>query len=184
MERTAEITTLLTAWQAGDGRALEQLSPFIYEELRRLARGYFRGERPDHTLQATALVHEAFLRIADANLPFESRAHFFAVAARMMRRILVDHARGKHRHKRGGEMKVVSLDDTAVVGPEPDPAILELDAALERLSEIDSRPARAVELLYFGGLTYEEAAEALSISRTQLVDDVKFAKAWLSSALG
>lgn len=183
MDEREEIKALLTAWNAGDERALQQLSPFVYDELRRLARGYLRGERDSHTLQATALVHEAFLRLVNVDVSLDNRTHFYALAARMMRRILVDHARNRKASKRGGTKSRITFEEGAVVGTEVNPMILELDDALARMEQFDARLARAIELIYFGGLTYEETAKELSISRTQLVTDLKLAKAWLHNEL-
>jgi RNA polymerase sigma factor (TIGR02999 family) len=171
------VTTLLRAWRAGDRGALDRLIPLVHEELHRLAQGYMRGERPDHTLQATALVNEAYLRLVEADVDWRDRAHFFAVAATTMRRILVDHARSKGRKKRAGAL--VSLEESAVVAPDRDAELLAIDEALTRLAGNDERAAKVVELHYFGGLTYDEIAEALGISAATVDRDLRFAKAWL-----
>lgn len=177
------VTRLLMDWRGGDGSALDELLPQVYEELRRLARRYMSGERPGHTLQTTALVHEAYIRLIDAEISWQDRAHFFSVAARAMRRILVDHARAHLSVKRGeGEAKV-SLDEALAVSPAPAQGLLDLDEALERLSEHDTRKSRIVELHVFGGLTYDEIAEALEVSAATVRLDMRFAKAWLRAEL-
>jgi RNA polymerase sigma factor (TIGR02999 family) len=173
----SSVTTLLRAWRAGDRGALDRLIPFVHDELHRLAQGYMRGERPDHTLQATALVNEAYLRLVDADVDWKDRAHFFAVAATTMRRILVDHARAKGRKKRAGA--VVSLEESVLVAPDREGELLAIDDALTRLAVQDERAAKVVELHYFGGLTYDEIAEALGISAATVDRDLRFAKAWL-----
>ena len=144
---------MLTAMRAGDQRAHEKLLPQIYDELRRIASGYMRRERASHTLQATAVVHEAYLRLVDGDVQSNDRVHFFALAAQMMRRVLVDHARGKGRDKRGGGLANLTFDESVFVAPDSDEALLELDDALSRLAEFDERGAKAIELMFFGGLT-------------------------------
>lgn len=183
MGQSADLTSLLNAWQGGDEAALERVAPQLYEELRRLAAHAMRGERGSHTLQATALVNEAWLKLADAGIEVSDRSHFLAVSARMMRRILVDHARARGREKRGGARTVLSLDESRVAGAAPDAELLALDDALAELESIDQRAAGALELIYFGGLTYDEAAEALAVSRTTLAKDLRFGKAWLAKQL-
>jgi RNA polymerase sigma factor (TIGR02999 family) len=178
------VTRLLSAWRAGDARALDRLTPLVYDELRELARRYMRRERPNHTLQATAVVHEAFVRLVGMNVPWQDRGHFYAVAARLMRRILVDHAKARHRVKRGGPVTVVSVDvykeDTDHVPATPGQIdVLEIDEALERLALQDERLANAVELHYFGGMTYTETAKALGISEATVHRDLRLAKAWI-----
>lgn len=153
--------------------------PLIYDELRSLASRYMRSERRTHTLQTTALVNEAYLRLVNAEVPWQDRAHFFAVAARLMRRILVDRAKAHRRLKRGGGVHKVSLETAAVLTPQPQPGLLDVDEALTRLAALDQRKADVVELVYFGGLTYREAAEALSISERTLHRELMLAKAWL-----
>jgi RNA polymerase sigma factor (TIGR02999 family) len=175
-----EVTQLLSDWSRGDRAALERLTQLVYEELRRLAHRYMEGQRPNHTLQTTALVNEAYLRFAEKGKPnFSSRAHFFAVAAKAMRQILVDYARAQHRQKRGAGAAKVELDEAALIAPEQTGAILDLNDALERLATLDSRAARAVELRYFGGLKQDEIAEVLKISIVTVRRDWVFAKAWL-----
>src|SRR6478672_9370542 len=178
------VTELLGKWSQGDQAALTELTPLIYEELRRLAHREMAGERPDHTLQTTALVNEAYLRLAGQTNPrWQNRAHFFAVAARAMRRILVSYARSQRAQKRGGGGFKVDLDEAALVSPEESKEIVDLHEALERLATLDSRKARVVELKYFGGLNYDEMAEVLKISRVTVRRDWEFAKAWLYTQL-
>jgi RNA polymerase sigma factor (TIGR02999 family) len=174
------VTELLTRWNDGDHAALAELTPLVYEELRRLAHHYMEGERPDPTLQTTALVNEAYLRLADQTNPnWQSRAHFFAVAARAMRQIVVDYARSYQSQKRGGGALKVELDEAAIVSPEQSKEIIDLHEALERLATLDSRKAQVVELKYFGGLNYDEMAEVLKISRVTVRRDWEFARIWL-----
>jgi RNA polymerase sigma factor (TIGR02999 family) len=182
---TAGVTRLLSAWRSGDTHALEQLTPLVYEELRELAHRYMRRERQNHTLQATAVVHEAYVRLIGMEVPWQNRTHFYAVAARLMRRILVDHAKSRHREKRGGPITMVSVDvyqeDTNnLVGSTAGQIdVLEIDEALERLADQDERLANAVELHYFGGLTYQETAKALGVSEATVHRDLRLAKAWI-----
>ena len=181
-ERQA-VTRLLSAWQSGDARALERLAPLIYEELRNRARRYMRHERPGHTLQATAVVHEAFVKLVEMNVSWQDRAHFFAVAARQMRRILVDHAKARFRDKRGGTTTTDSLDDSGLLEAGPgttgDIDVLEIDEALHRLATSNTRLAEIVELHYFGGLTYQELSETLKISEATVDRELRLAKAWV-----
>ena len=174
-----QISQLLRAWAGRDPAARDALVPIVYDELHRLAHHYMRTERAGHTLQTTALVNEAYLRLVDVDrLEWRDRAHFFAMAATMMRRILVDHARGHARDKRGGGVIMTSLDEN-VAAAAPDVDVLALDAALEKLGQLDERQARLVELRYFAGLTIEEAAEALQISTGTVKREWTIAKAWL-----
>src|SRR5947209_7094423 len=178
------VTQLLADWSGGNDAALAELTPLIYEELQRLAHHFMEGQRPDHTLQTTALVNEAYLRLADQTNPnWQSRAHFFAVAARAMRQILVSYARSNRAQKRGGGGVRVELDEAALVSPEESQEIVDLHEALERLATLDSRKAQVVELKYFGGLNYEEMAEVLKISPVTVRRDWRFAKAWLYTEL-
>jgi RNA polymerase sigma-70 factor (ECF subfamily) len=178
------VTELLAHWSHGDDAALAELTPLVYEELRRLAHHHMGGERPDHTLQTTALVNEAYLRLADLTNPsWQSRAHFFAVAARAMRQILVSYAKSYRAQKRGGGAIKVDLDDVAIVSPEESKEIVDLHEALERLAALDSRKAHVVELKYFGGLNYDEMAEVLKMSPVTVRRDWRFAKAWLYKEL-
>lgn len=185
-ERTADmipdrqlVTDLLQQWGNGDKDALDQLMPIVYEQLHKLASNCLRSERPDHTLRATALVHEAYLRLVDSDVTFQDRVHFYAVSARMLRRILVDHAKTKNRQKRGGEFDKVPLDEAIVIGPQADRGIIELDDAMKRLAVQDQRKSDLIELLFFGGLTYDEAAAALKISPATVHRELTLAKAWL-----
>jgi len=178
------VTQLLEHWSHGDDAALAELTPLIYEELRRLAHRHMGGERPDHTLQTTALVNEAYLRLAgQTNLRWQNRAHFFAVAARAMRQILVSYAKSYRAQKRGGGAIKVELDEAAIVSLEQSKAIVDLHEALERLGTLDSRKARVVELKYFGGLNHREIAEVMKISTVTVRRDWVFAKAWLYTEL-
>lgn len=185
MSETHKITRMLREWSDGNPEALEKLLPLVYEELRRQARRYMRRERSDHTLQTTALIHEAYLKMIDQrDVSWESRTHFFGVSATLMRRILVDHARAKHREKRGGDNINVPLEEAApVVADEKTIDLMALDEALNRLAEIDARQSRIVELRYFSGLSLEETAAVLKISRTTVADDWAMAKAWLHREL-
>lgn len=179
---STNVTQLLLEWRGGNQRALDQLMPFVYDELRRLAQHYMRSERSEHTLQATALVNEAYLRLVDMKVTWQDRAHFFAVAARLMRRLLVDHARGQHRVKREGGPKV-SLDDAVEVSSSRAASLLALDDALNQLAAFDQRKSEIVELHFFGGLSNEEVGEALGISRATVQRDLRLAKAWLKHEL-
>jgi RNA polymerase sigma factor (TIGR02999 family) len=175
-----EITERLIAWNSGDAAAVDDVIRAVYQELRRMADHYLRLERPGHTLQPTALVHEAYLRLIDqTQVNWQNRAHFFGVAAQMMRRILVDHARAKQRDKRGGPATKLSLDEVMNVSKGRAADLVALDAALESLTEIDSRKSRVVELRFFGGLSVEETAEVLEVSPQTVMRDWKLAKAWL-----
>src|SRR5438876_7683404 len=178
------VTQLLQQWSHGDDSALAELTPLVYEELRHLAHHYMEGQRPDHTLQTTALVDEAYLRLADQTNPsWQNRAHFFAVAARAMRQILVNYTKSQRAQKRGGGALKVELDEAAIVSPEQSKAIVDLHEALERLGALDSRKAQVVELKYFGGLNYDEMVEVLKISRITVRRDWEFAKVWLYTEL-
>jgi len=173
------VTQLLCAWRAGDRAALDELMPLVYEELRRLARRHLRAEAPGNTLTPTALVHEAFLRLVDADIPWQDRVHFLAVGARVMRRVLVDRGRARHAKKRGAGAERVDETVAAPSSGEPAVELLALDLALDDLMRIDERKAQAVELVYFGGLSYDEVAEALGVSRATAHRDLRLAKAWL-----
>ena len=178
------VTQLLHQWSQGDNAALTELTPLVYEELRRLAHHYMEGQRPGHTLQTTALVNEAYLRLADQTNPtWQSRAHFFAVAARAMRQIVVDYARRNRAQKRGGGGARIELDESAILSPEQSKEIVDLHEALERLGTLDSRKAQVVELKFFGGLNYDEIAEVLKIARVTVRRDWEFARLWLYTEL-
>ena len=176
------MTQLLRESRQGDQEATNRLIPVVYDHLHALASRYMRSERPDHTLSATALLHEAYLKLAGSDVEWQDRSHFFVVASRVMRQILVDHAKTRNRVKRGAGGKRVTLDEIELAAPSGG-GILELDEALTRFARQDERKARLMELLYFGGLTYEEAALALGISEVTVHRDVKIAKAWLRKAL-
>ncbi len=175
-----EITGLLKAWAGGDPHALDRLTPLVYSELRRMARRYMAKERPENSLQATALVNEAFLRLVEAeNVGWQDRAHFFAVSAQMMRRILVDAARARGSEKRGGGIMRVDLNESIDAMPNRGSELVALDEALTALTEIDPRKAKVVELRFFGGLSVEETAEVLKISSQSVMRDWRLARAWL-----
>lgn len=175
-----EVTALLVDWSKGDQAALDKLMPLVYEELHRLARHYMRMERPGHTLQTTALINEAYVRLIDQqNVPWQNRAHFFGIAAQLMRRILVDHARSHNRAKRGGDTRQVSLDEAALVSDGPSAELVALDDALKSLTAIDARKNQVVELRFFGGLSIDETAEVMKLSPRTVEREWNMAKAWL-----
>jgi RNA polymerase sigma-70 factor (ECF subfamily) len=175
-----DVTQLLQAWSRGEEKALEALIPLIYRELRQRAHRYMGRERAGHTLQTSALINEAYLRLVGAApVAWESRSHFFAIAARMMRRILVDHARTRRSLKRGGNGRPVSLDEELLVSPSPDRDLVSLDDALNALAALDARKVRVVELRFFGGLSVEETAEVLKVSPQTVLRDWKLARVWL-----
>jgi len=178
------ITVLLRAWGEGDEQSLERLTPLVYAELRRVARRFIARERSGHTLQATALVNEVYVRLVDVkNVSWQDRAHFFAVCARMMRRILTDFARAKHYQKRGGGAPRTSLHEGLVAGQERSKDLLAVDDALTALETVEPRKSQVVELRFFGGLSVEETAEVLKVSPETVMRDWKFAKAWLAREL-
>ena len=180
----SHVTQLLKAWSEGEPTALEKIMPLVYRELHAMARRYMANERPGHTLQATALVHEAYVRLVDsAQSTFENRAQFFALCAQVMRRILVDWARSRHAQKRGGDFQPIELDEALVVGEERGRDLVSLDDALKVLSLQDERKGKVVELRFFGGLSVEETATALNISPETVMRDWKFAKSWLRREL-
>jgi RNA polymerase sigma-70 factor, ECF subfamily len=175
-----EVTQLLKAWTAGDQKALEKLTPLVYEQLHRVAQRYMAGQRPGHTLQTTALVNEVYLRLVDCGqVNWQDRAHFLAVSAQLMRRILIDFARSRGYQKRGGHVPHFSLDEVPSVSSEPDRDVVALDDALKALAKVDGRKSRVVELRFFGGLSIEETAEILGVSAETVVRDWKLARAWL-----
>jgi RNA polymerase sigma factor (TIGR02999 family) len=179
-----DVTQILQEWSAGDSSALEKLMPLVYEELQRLARSYLARERADHTLQATALVHEAYLRLADqTRLTWKDRAHFYGVAARMMRQILVDHARVHNAAKRGGLQQKLTLEEAGDLPAKGDVDLVELDGALETFAKDYPRKSEVVELKFFGGLDAKEISEVLSVSEKTVLRDWNFAKLWLCRAL-
>jgi RNA polymerase sigma factor (TIGR02999 family) len=181
---TLEVTGLLVAWSDGDDSALEKLIPLVYAELHKQAKRYLKGERQDHTLQTTALVNEAYLRLIDSSkVRWQNRAHFFAVAAQLMRRILVDFARSRNYQKRGGGAQQVSLEQAMVISSEKNEDLVALDDALQSLAVIDERKAKIVEMRFFGGLSVEETAEVLKVSPDTVMRDWRLAKVWLLKEL-
>ena len=185
MSTQGEITQLLADWSEGDEAALKKLLPLVYDELHRLANAYMRRERHDHTLQTTALVHEAYLRlVGQQNVHWQTRSHFFAVAARVMRNILVDYARGRGRAKRGDGLPALPLGDVAVMSDERADELVAVNTALDGLTAIDPRKSRVFELRYFGAMSIDEAAEALKVSHATVTRDWKMARAWLRRELG
>ena len=179
-----DVSKLLRAWRDGDEAALDELMPRVHQELHRLAHFYMRRERAGHTLQTTALVNEAYVRLVDAReVDWQDRAHFFAISSNLMRRILVDFARKRGYQKRGGKVKKVVLDEELLISPEPDADIERLDDALNALSEFDPRKAKVVEMRFFGGLSVEETAEVLKISTDTVKRDWRLAKVWLLNEL-
>jgi RNA polymerase sigma factor (TIGR02999 family) len=180
----SDVTLLLSELARGNQEAGEKLVPLVYDELKRLAKSYMRRERPDHTLQATALVHEAYLKLVKQQpVHWQGRTHFFAIASQLMRQILIDHARGQLREKRGGVKEVLPLDEALVFSPERSEELLRLDEALARLSKLDPRQGRIVELRFFGGLSVEETSEFLGISPKTVKRDWSVAKTWLHCEL-
>ena len=173
------VTQLLVDWRSGDNNALEKLTPLVYKSLRDLAERYMQGERHDHTLQPTAVVNEAFSKLIDMQISWQDRTHFYAVAARLMRRILVDHARAHRREKRGGQAINVTFEEFAIPAEAESSDLVDLDESLHRLNDLDERKSNVIELHFFGGLTYDEIAEALSISAATVDRELRFAKAWL-----
>ncbi len=184
--KSAEITGFLERWRQGDEGALDRVIDHVYADLRRRAAAYLKNERSEHTLEPTALVHEAFLKLVDKReIEWQDRNHFIAVAAQAMRRILVDHARSRRRDKRGGENETLRLDETTVVSSDPQPIdLVALDEALKKLATFDERQASIVELKYFGGMTLDEAADFLGVSRATIRRDWQIARAWLRQHLG
>ena len=180
MSTELDITHLLVAWKAGDERARDNLIPILYDELHRIAARYLRNEHSAQTLQPTALVHEAYMRLVQQQLPdWESRAHFFGVAAYLMRQLLVEHARKNHTQKRGGGVSKVPLDENLTFGPESSGVILDLDAALQGLAKFDERQSKIIELRFFGGLTVDEVAQSLNLSVATVGREQRLAVAWL-----
>jgi len=181
--RSGQVTQLLVAWSAGDESALEKLAPLVYDELRKLARRYMAGERAGHTLQTTALVNEAYLKLVDIKqVNWQNRTHFFAMSARLMRRILVDFARSRRYQKRGAGAQMLSLDEALLV-VDSGHDLVAVDEALKALADVDARKSQVVEMRFFGGLTVEETAAALNVSPETVMRDWKVAKAWLSREL-
>lgn len=183
MHEQTNITALLKSWQEGDKHALDTLTDFVYSELHRLAKSAFRGESAGHTLQPTALVNEAFVKLIDAQVDWKGRAHFFALSARMMRRILIDHAKASTAEKRGGSQHPVTLVEGLTSEAQSDQSIEDLNEALEALAQVDQRKADLVELQIFGGLTFDEMAEVTELSTSTLDRELRFAKTWLKQKL-
>lgn len=184
MGPSSQVSELLIAWCNGDEAALERLVPLVERELRRLAHGYMRREHPGHTLQTTALVNEAFIRLIDQKSRWQNKAHFFGIAAQIMRRILLNYARDQKRDKRGGGAFQVSLSEADAITAERSVELIALDDALTRLALIDERKSKVVELRYFGGLSVEETAEVLKVSTITVTRDWNMAKAWLAREIG
>jgi len=180
MLKPGEITALLAEWSGGDQAALDKLFPLVYDQLRRIASNYMRHERTDHLLQTTALVHEAYLRLAgQESVSYQGRAHFFAVAAQVMRHILVDYARGRRRAKRGEGVSPLELSDVAVISDDRAEELIAVNSALDKLAAVDARKGKVFEMRYFGGMSVEEAAEVLRVSPITVARDWRMAKAWL-----
>lgn len=177
------ITQLLIRWSSGDKNAEAALTPMVYDELRNLAKRLFSSEKSSHTLQPTALVHEAFVKLVDAQVTWQDRAHFFSLAARMMRRLLVNHASARNAVKRGGDAIKVTLNESAVAGRSADADLLDLEEALQALTELDARKAELIELQYFGGLSFKEMEEVTGLSSSTLDRDLRMARAWLKDYL-
>lgn len=183
-EAREDVTEILAQLRDGDQRAADKLLPMVYDEFRALARHYLAQERMNHTLQPTALVHEAYMKLVDqTRVDWQGKSHFFAVAAQAMRRILVDHARSRQRDKRGGGRARVVLDEAVALSPQKDEDVLALDEALEKLAQVDARQAKVVELRFFGGMNVDEVAQALGVSKRTVEGDWTFARAWLSREL-
>ena len=184
MQVPANFTQLLTEWRSGHPQALDRLTPLVYDELRRLARNYMRAERGSHTLQATAVVHEAFLRLIQANVALQDRGHFFALASRLMRRVLVDHAKSRSRLKRDVGPRDPVVNDGRETTPPMEFDVIALDDALEGLQQMEPRLAQVIELHYFGGLTYDQVAAAVGASAATVHRDIRLARAWLLNEIG
>jgi RNA polymerase sigma factor (TIGR02999 family) len=184
MQVPADFTQLLTEWRSGHPQALERLTPLVYDELRRLAHNYMRAERGSHTLQATAVVHEAFLRLIQANVALQDRGHFFALASRLMRRVLVDHAKSRSRIKRNAGVRDLIAEETGAVLAPMDFDVIALDDALEGLQQMEPRLAQVIELHYFGGLTYDQISAAVCKSVATVDRDIRLARAWLLNEIG
>ena len=181
MDDSASVTQLLVAWGRGDKCALEQLTPKVHDELRKLARAYLSRGRPNQTLQPTALINEAYVRLLEQDKPaeWENRAHFFGIAARLMRIVLVDYSRARRAAKRGGDAQAARLVDSVVISPGRAPDVIEVDQALDRLAEVDERKAKVIEMRYFGGLSREEIATAMGLTVPTVKRDLRLAEAWL-----
>ena len=184
MPASQNVTQLLLAWERGDEAARDELIPLVYDALRRIARHHLRGERAGHTLQTTALINEAYLKLVEQSVPWQSREHFFGIAARLMRQILVDYARTRQRLKRGGDRQQISLTSDAEIADGQGEDLLALNEALETLAEVDPQRSRIVELRFFGGLTIEETAQVMGISTPSVERGWRAARAWLQTEMG
>jgi RNA polymerase sigma-70 factor (ECF subfamily) len=183
MSSPEAVTILLQQWSDGNKEALDRLMPVVYGQLRKLAAYSLRSERPDHTLRATELVHEAYLKLIDSDIPWQNRAHFYAVSAKVLRHILVDHAKAHRAEKRGGDAEKIPLDEAVVVGPQASSEIVGLDEALKRLALNDERKSHAIELAFFGGMNHEEIGAVLHVSPKTVQRELRVAKAWLHREL-
>ncbi|HNP36760.1 MAG TPA: ECF-type sigma factor [Woeseiaceae bacterium] len=183
MANDIDITGLLRAWSGGDEQALDSLTPLIYDELHRLALRVFAGERPGHTLQPTALVNEAYMQLMKADVPWQDRAHFYALSGRLMRRLLVNHANSRNAGKRGGKVVNVTLNEALHAGPDAETDLLKLDDALTQLAAVDERKAQLVELQYFGGLSFREMENVTGLSSSTIDRHLRIARAWLKAEL-
>ena len=177
------ITGMLELWRNGDAEAMNSLMPILYSQLREIAGRVMSGENPGHTMPATALVNEAFLRLSGTQIEWQNRGHFLAVAGRIMRRVMVDHAKSRRREKRGGGMRRIDFEEALIASPEPPEVLVDLDEAMARLESFDERKCRIVEMMYFGGMTHDETAEVLRMSRATVQREARLAKAWLYSEL-
>ena len=184
MVKTSSVTRLLVDWRDGRQAAMDELMPIVYDELHRIAARLMRRESSGHTLQPTAVVNEAYLKLVDTDIDWQDRVHFFAIAARTIRRLLVDHAKAKQRDKRGAGVTAITLNEEIVGGGNADIDVIELDLAMRKLAAIDERKSKIVELYFFGGLSYDEAAAVLEVSAATVDRDLRFAKAWLHRELG
>jgi RNA polymerase sigma-70 factor, ECF subfamily len=183
MSSPEAVTALLQQWSEGNKEALDRLTPVVYGQLRKLAANSLKSERPNHTLRATELVHEAYLKLVDSDISWQNRVHFYAVAAQVLRHILVDHAKANRREKRGGNAEKIPLDEAVVVSPEASAEVVALDEALKSLAINDERKSKVVELAFFGGMTHEEIAAALNTSSKTVQRELRIAKAWLHREL-
>ncbi len=184
MSNQQDITLLLKAWTEGDERALEKMTPLVYTSLQKIARQLHFRESADLTLQSTEIVHEAFLRLVNTDIDWQNRAHFYAIAARIMRRLLVDHARAKKSDKRGGDITKLTFGENMVIQDEASNLLIDFERALDKLSQLDERKCEALSLHVFGGLTVNESAEVLGVSHATIERDLSFAKAWIGRELG
>jgi RNA polymerase sigma factor (TIGR02999 family) len=183
MSNSSQITQLLNRWSAGDKQAEADLAPLVYDELQRMAKRLFRSEKNSHTLQPTALVHEAYVKLIEVDVTWQDRAHFYSLAARLMRRLLVNHANARNAAKRGGDAIKVTLNESSVMADSVDADLLDLEEALQELTKLDQRKAELIELQYFGGLSFKEMEEVTGLSSSTLDRDLRMARAWLKDKL-